>query len=172
MCAVFKQCLLCQERLPGGFSNENQFFLILLASPKHICSKPPDILNIMHMFKELQLQHNQPPVYSCSTASNFFLRQKTNAFPCSNMESKAQVCPCTKRIVKPLLCLRQSVEAGKLFWDCLNLEKMLSFWWICSCACYVGTCSCTCLSPKTFLPNLEFLLLTVVSHSQKELRFM
>lgn len=127
MCAVFKQCLLCQERLPGGFSNENQFFLILLASPKHICSKPPDILNIMYMFKELQLQHNQPPVYSCSTASNFFLRQKTNAFPCSNMESKAQVCPCTKRIVKPLLCLRQSVEAGKLFWDCLNLEKNVVF---------------------------------------------
>lgn len=106
MCAVFKQCLSCQERLPGGFSNENQFFLILLASPKHICSKPPDILNIMHMFKELQLQHNQPPVYSCFTASKFFLRQRTNAFPCSNIESKAQVCPCTKRIVKPLLCLR------------------------------------------------------------------
>ena len=55
MCAVFKWCLWCQEMLPGGFSKENQFFLILLASPKHIHSKPPDILNIMHMFIELQL---------------------------------------------------------------------------------------------------------------------
>lgn len=45
----------------------------------------------------------------------------------SEPDSKAIVSGFNGNVsAKPLLCLDQSVEAEKLFGDCLNLEQMLS----------------------------------------------
>lgn len=55
-----------------------------------------------------------------------FLRGRDQG--CSDMSRKVFVSGFEGKVsAKPLLCLGQSVEAEKLFWDCLNLEEMFPF---------------------------------------------